>query len=316
MTALSLDGQRNGSLDSSVSGLESSPDSPPRPPAKPALARSSSYTSTRASASHAQLYDKFAELRDGIYYSATAASFVLSADEKFAFTNVQLGQPPQEPVEIDDVEEFFKVWDCWDETFSRRLDFTEYPAIRLSRSRQSFRGMRLGVLAENGRKTLFDARGELILAQKTRKYLGGVVWLTDLGDFEDVQRQERDELLKSFETICDSLPHMVWTATAEGVIDYFSRSWYENTGRNAENSLGHGWRDGIHPDDVPEVWAAFGKAMAFGTEEETQYRYRQRDGGWRWMAVGFRSFSSQDDRSGKILTDDTGTDKTEKGQRR
>lgn len=309
MTLLSMAGKGINPPESNSSTFDSSSDSTSNYTTRPSVVRSSSYTSTRASSSQAQLFDKFAELRDAIYFSAPAAGFILSADEKFAYPNYRAGQPPAEPVEIDDVEEFFKTWDCWDGTFSRRLDVTEYPSIRLSRSRKPFRGMRVGTQTETGEKTLFEARGDLIYAPKTHQYLGGVVWLTELGNFEDIQRHEQEQALKSFETICDSLPHskfliyknssksklficftnnreVVWTATPDGQIDYFSRSWYEKSGRTPENSLGHRWREGIHPDDMGETWLAFGKAMGSGREVETEFRYRRADGVWRWMEVG------------------------------
>lgn len=52
---------------------------------RPDLMRLGSYTSSRASQSLSQLHDRFAELRDAIYFSANEAGFILSADEKFAY---------------------------------------------------------------------------------------------------------------------------------------------------------------------------------------------------------------------------------------
>lgn len=224
--------------------------------------------------------------------------FILSADEKFAYPNYQVGQPPEEPVEIDDVEAYFRGgWEVWDEHFTRILGFEEYPVIQLSRQRQNFASKRIGMIRD-GKRIVWDNRGECIYVPGTKTFVGGVTYIQELGEYEEIQQREREQTLSCFETICDSLPHQVWTASGEGMIDYFSKSYYDFSGMTPEQSLGHGWRDGIHTDDIGTCWESFGKALALGLEEACQYRYRRHDGVYRWMSARARPLK---DEHGKVL---------------
>lgn len=170
--------------------------------------------------------------------------------------------------------------------------------IYLSRNRKNYKGKRVGVLEDDGSRVIFEARGECIYAPGTRNFLGGVTWLNMLGRYEDVKKQQQEEALRSFETICDSLPHMVWTADADGYIDYFSKSWYEYTGRSVQGSMGHRWREALHPDDCRGSLETYEKALLFGTEQEVQFRYRRHDGVYRWMSSRARPGK---DENGNVL---------------
>lgn len=273
------------------------PPSSPRLPTRPLVARSNSCASSLGSHAQCVLEDRFAELRDAIYYSSPVPGFILSADEKFAYPNYRVGRPPEEPVEIDDVEAYFTAWDLWDEHFTRTLQFEEYPVVQLSRTRQNFNSKRVGMVVD-GRRMVLETRGECIYNPGTKTFVGGVTYVEELGEYEQVQQRDREKTLNCFETICDSLPHQVWTANSDGLIDYFSKSYYDFSGTTPERSLGHGWRQGIHPDDLGTTWETFEQAMVLGLEESCHYRYRRYDGVYRWMSSRARPLK---DNNGKVL---------------
>ena len=104
----------------------------------------------------------------------------------------------------------------------------------------------------------------------------------------DITERKRMEgaLLESrqhYQALAESLPHLVWTCRADGYCDYLSRQWVEYTGRSAEEQLGSGWADAIHPDDRARVEHEWGLAVARGHTYDEEFRLRRRDGAYRWF---------------------------------
>lgn len=160
---------------------------------------------------------RFARLRDALYYSSESAGFILSADEKLVYPSVSLGQPPQKLIEVENIEEYIVAnWECWDAKFERRLHATEYPVLRVSRERKNFHGVKVGCRYPDGKRTIFTARGQCIYDPDTREFIGSVTWLDESVEYAELEKREQEEALRSFETICNSLPHMVWTARPDG----------------------------------------------------------------------------------------------------
>ncbi len=70
--------------------------------------------------------------------------------------------------------------------------------------------------------------------------------------------------------------------SAYRTINFFNKRWYQYTGLTQEQSLGVGWQQALHPDDLSMAI----KHRTAGRREEVPYsvenRYRQRDGSYRW----------------------------------
>lgn len=243
-----------------------------------------------------KLDTRFSEFRDAIYFSSPSSGFILSADETFCFPNYR-GSKHVEPVEIDDLHEYFREYDGWTPDFSRKLSVDEYPSVFLNRTRENFKDLRVG-LVQDGRKTVLLVSGQCLYSPTTNEYIGNVVWIDELGELAEVQAKDQVEKLSSFQTICDSLPHMVWTADAEGNRDYFSRRWYEYTGLSEEQTMSGKWTSVVHPDDMELLR----ERMRGGQDSRDSYsvesRYRSRDGEWRWITCRARPVH---DSHGKIV---------------
>lgn len=74
---------------------------------------------------------------------------------------------------------------------------------------------------------------------------------------------------------------MIWQSQSDGRCTYFNAAWLAFTGRSLEQELGHGWIDGIHPDDVNDWRAAFAEHLERGRPFSRTYRLRRFDGMYR-----------------------------------
>ncbi len=74
--------------------------------------------------------------------------------------------------------------------------------------------------------------------------------------------------------------HTVWTADADGQLDYLSERWLEWTGHSG---LGEAWADSVHPDDLSQVAECWRCAVVSGESTDIEYRICMRSGYYRWM---------------------------------
>jgi PAS domain S-box-containing protein len=96
---------------------------------------------------------------------------------------------------------------------------------------------------------------------------------------------ESTERVTDFRFLAETLPHMVWTARADGTPEYFNRRGLEYTGTHPGALDGLTWLSLIHPDDHACVREGFGRAQATRATYELDYRLRRFDGSFRWHVV-------------------------------
>ncbi|HKE36110.1 MAG TPA: PAS domain-containing protein, partial [Candidatus Baltobacteraceae bacterium] len=117
------------------------------------------------------------------------------------------------------------------------------------------------------------------------------------------------ELDVGFRTIAEAMPQLVWSAGANGEIDYFNQGWIDYTGVTLEDYTRKG-RSGlgvIHPDELEETWARWERAIAGGEPFEIEHRIkRSSDGTYRWFLE--RAVPITDDRGTVVRWIGTGTD--------
>ncbi|HTQ78334.1 MAG TPA: PAS domain-containing protein [Burkholderiales bacterium] len=82
--------------------------------------------------------------------------------------------------------------------------------------------------------------------------------------------------------IADTIPHMLWTARPDGVVDFVNARTVEYTGLSAKQLSGWGWEPVIHPEDFDACVARWRLALASGMSFEADYRLRRADGKYRW----------------------------------
>ena len=85
-----------------------------------------------------------------------------------------------------------------------------------------------------------------------------------------------------FHFMAESMPQKIFTAKADGEIDYFNPQWMEFTGLSFDQIKAWGWTQFVHPDDLEGNVRAWKQALATGEPFNFQQRFRRADGKYRW----------------------------------
>ena len=86
-----------------------------------------------------------------------------------------------------------------------------------------------------------------------------------------------------FQTLAEALPQIVWLASADCCVGYLNRRWCEYTGLSSADSMGSGWQQAFHADDLPETLNRWERAVRLGGPCELAFRLRRSDGVYRWF---------------------------------
>lgn len=102
-----------------------------------------------------------------------------------------------------------------------------------------------------------------------------------------INRKQAEAALKtseeSYRSLADAMPQIVWTARADGYLDYYNRRWFEYTGMTLEQTVGWGWQPVLHPEDVEKALRLWSRAVVTGERYQIEYRFkRASDAQYRW----------------------------------
>ena len=111
-------------------------------------------------------------------------------------------------------------------------------------------------------------------------------------------RRNEDDLGLSFHAVAEAAPAVLWTAGADGSIDYISDSMYAYSGVTREQARGWGWTQALHPDDQAACRERWERCLRDGSTYEIEYRLRRVDGAYHWFLVKGNPLH---DREGRII---------------
>lgn len=239
-------------------------------------------------------------MRHSVFDATRAKIMLLSADERYCMPNKNflqaLGFSADHAFACNGIELISKI-DAWDENFCEKLSIDDFPLIDLVRTRRDFRGRRVGFMHKvTGVKKVFNVSGESIHDTETGTFLGGIARFQELEELTKLLRYHK-AWIGDHETICNIMPHLIWTMMPDGSLDYFSERWYEYTGLTPEQSLGLGYQQAIHPCDLWKVQGNRPALMESG-DYEMEIRHRRFDGQYRWFLTRSKPLR---DPSGKII---------------
>jgi PAS domain S-box-containing protein len=113
---------------------------------------------------------------------------------------------------------------------------------------------------------LFDEQGNVLK------------WYGVSTDIEDRKRAE-----VAARALVDAIPHQIWSAPADGNLDYCNARWRAYMGIRLEESQGDGWQSMLHPEDRDRVLKAWRESVANGRPYEQEERHLGADGQYRWF---------------------------------
>ncbi|TGO08120.1 hypothetical protein BTUL_0225g00110 [Botrytis tulipae] len=277
-------------------GSTSSPNEVKEPQHKPAFIRG----------------DVFCSLRNAIFDNVDTPAFMITADGEYYLSNRKVRDVLGQSMGGENGcggDIFRDALQVWDEGYTRQLPPDEYFGAVLARTRQPFADQRSGFINPiNGDRLTALISGEC-LYDEAGIYLGAICWCEDIQEYEQYLIEKQHKLLRSHETICDLMPHLVWTTRPDGYCDWYSRRWYEYAGMSKEESVGAGYEKVIHPDDLSTLREAWAYGLANGQDSEVEVRYRRHDGVYRWMHT--RACPLLDDKGEVLKWYGTNTDITD-----
>jgi PAS domain S-box-containing protein len=109
--------------------------------------------------------------------------------------------------------------------------------------------------------------------------LVGVV--QDVTDRLRIQRAlEKSEA--QFTALAQNMPNQVWTARADGGIDWFNDQFYAYCGAARGSLTGVDWTRQLHPDDVATTMERWNASLSSGEAFETEFRLRNGEDHYCW----------------------------------
>jgi PAS domain S-box-containing protein len=104
---------------------------------------------------------------------------------------------------------------------------------------------------------------------------------------QGIERKYAEEKLRNSERslrrLTETIPQMLWSANADGAIDYCNQRVLDYTGLPAERVQGAGWMKSVHQDDTEKMAGAWTAAVAMGQPFQHEFRCRRAvDNAYRW----------------------------------
>jgi PAS domain S-box-containing protein len=120
-----------------------------------------------------------------------------------------------------------------------------------------------------------------------------------------LRRQRAEEALraseKRFKALCEQAPVGIYSTDAQGLGVYTNPRWSQMSGLSAAESLGHGWKKALHPEDRETVFEQWKTNALRGASWE--YRLLTPEGEIRWIrALGGPIYSDRGEVTGYVGT--------------
>ena len=121
-------------------------------------------------------------------------------------------------------------------------------------------------------------------------------FIRDITDSKRAEQKLRESEL-NLRQMTETIPEMLWSATPDGAIDYCNNRLLDYTGLSAEDIMGNGWTQSIHPDDVEAATRAWMSCVASGAAYRVEVRTMHAiDRTYRWCVTSALPLLDKDNR--------------------
>ncbi|MFA9478785.1 PAS domain S-box protein [Phycisphaerales bacterium AB-hyl4] len=104
---------------------------------------------------------------------------------------------------------------------------------------------------------------------------------TEITDKIQAERRLRKSE-KRFRQLADAMPQLVWTANADGVVEYYNSRVQDFAGIKQDADGNWQWQPALHAEDEDRTIAAWQNAITTGGIYACEHRIRMADGSMRW----------------------------------
>jgi PAS domain S-box-containing protein len=153
----------------------------------------------------------------------------------------------------------------------------------------AYKGGWIGALIISARRPRVWREDELQLLRETAAH----VWPL-IEQARAVQALRESE--RHFHTLADTMPQLVWTATADGSVDYLNEQWVDFLGYDPRKRPGWDWRRIIHPEELRGALKQRERALRTGSPASGKLRFRRHTGEWRWQLLRGAPLKDQEGR--------------------
>ncbi|QDG52563.1 response regulator [Persicimonas caeni] len=119
------------------------------------------------------------------------------------------------------------------------------------------------------------------LRDESGEQVGAVLFARDLTK-QHAAEAARRQSEERFEELADAMPQLVWTARADGTVDYYNQRREEFEGIAYGTEGGWSWSPVVHPDDRAATIDAWEYSVRTGELYEIEHRIKVKDGTYRW----------------------------------
>ncbi|HEV2481915.1 MAG TPA: PAS domain S-box protein [Puia sp.] len=134
----------------------------------------------------------------------------------------------------------------------------------------------------SNKKNFFDAEETALLDDLAND----ISLALELFEQETLRKKAEQELLLSklsYQTLTESSPVGIFHTNADGLTTYVNPRWCQISGMPADEALGNGWLEAVHPDDGKALAKEWGQAAGEQRPSTYSYRFVRPNGSITWV---------------------------------